>query len=127
MMEEYDIDEVVDELFDCRRIVLEHVGYREQWRDYPLDDARDDYWTVRRGKLSHVGAGDREVLEQWLAAEDAGDDGDISGLYQSEVLSQVNQPGVYRGSVLCVVVADTNTDGNVFLQIFRTDREVASP
>jgi hypothetical protein len=119
-----DINDVVDELFDRRQAILDHVKYRERWRDFPFDDGREYYWAVIGGSIKF--SPDRAVVERQLADEETADD-DEKNLYESEISDHDGESGIYRGDVLTLVVADTNTDGNVFLQIFCNDREVAEP
>lgn len=111
------IDDTVDSLFDARKKIFEHVGYRERWRDFPFEDSRAMFWAVRGHKVKFTA--DREALVQWLTTDD-----DSGEKYENEISDHAGESGIYRGIELTVIVSDTNTDGNVFLQIFRNMNEI---
>ena len=117
------IDDEVDNYFTARKAIFEHVKYHERWRDFPLDDSRENYWAVVEGKVRF--SPDRAALAYWLTHDDYGPHGDK--VYENVISDHAGESGVYRGIELTVIVADTNTDGNVFLQILRNTHEVTIP
>ena len=94
---------------DLRNQVFAYFGYVENWRVLPLDDCREYFW-----KLEGEGPGTVKFAdtEQELADE--------SGqYYKNEIYTQRHlKQWVYRGAEFTMVVVDTHTDGNQFLQIF---------
>ena len=119
-----DIDDVVDSFFDAREAIFEHVGYVEDWRVLPIDDSRDQFWAVDEHEHEWVKfSPSREALVYWLKNDDYGPHGDK--LYENAIYTQRHlSKWVYRGEELTLVVADTNTDGNKYLQLFRNENEV---
>ena len=120
------IGDVVDTFFAQRAAIFKHVGYREDWRILPIVDYRSDYWSVDELEREHVRfSPDREALAYWLAHDDYGKYGDR--LYENSIYTQRHLPRwVYRGKELTIVVVDTHTDGNQYLQLFANDREIKS-
>jgi hypothetical protein len=114
------IDDQIDNYFAARQAIFEHVKYRERWRDMPFEDSREAFWAITSHKVKFSPA--REALEHWLTHDDYGEHGDK--LFENEVSDHAGESGIYRGVELTLVVADTNTDGNVFLQIFRNMNEI---
>lgn len=124
--DDIDIDDIVDSFFDAREAIFDHVGYVEDWRVLPIDDSRDDFWAVDKHDREWVKySPSREALAYWLEHDDFGPHGDK--LYENAIYTQRHLPKwVYRGEELTLVVADTQTDGNQYLQLFRNENEVRS-
>lgn len=105
--------------FALQQQIFDYFGYVQDWRILPLDDARDCYW-----RLDGEGPGSvrfADSVEQ-LDNEEAGD------YYENEIYTQRFLPKwVYRGPEFTMVVVDTHTDGNQYLQIFANDKERPSP
>lgn len=106
--------ELLDKEQAIRQQIFDYFGYQEDWRVLPLDDAREFFW-----KLDGEGPGTVKFAntEEELANEE--------GLYyKNEIYTQRHLPKwVYRGPDYTMVVVDTNTDGNQFLQIFDNAKE----
>jgi hypothetical protein len=122
------IDEIVDDLFDARAKIFKHVGYVEQWHDMPFEDSRDHFWSVGSWGSQIGFSPDREALIYWLEHE--GDHGPFGDkLYSNEIYSGRHdaKDGIHRGAELTMICVDTNTDGNMFFQLFRNDHEVKEP
>ena len=122
--DDLDIDDIVDSFFDARKAIFEHVGYVEDWCVLPIDDSRDQFWSVDADERSWVKfSPSREALAYWLEHDDFGPHGDK--LYENVIYTQCHLPKwIYRGEELTIVVADTQTDGNKCLQLFRNSNEV---
>jgi hypothetical protein len=120
------IDAVVDSFFDARELIFEHVGYKEDWRILPIVDNRDDFWAVDDQEREWVKfSSSREALVYWLGEHEDeygpyGDDLYSNSIYTQRHLSK----WVYRGKELTLIVVDTHTDGNQYLQLFCNDDEV---
>ena len=100
-----------------RQELFEYFGYVEDWVVIPVDDATMYHW-----QLTGEGRGDvvrfAETLEK-LQDEEAGQ------YYENEIYTQRFLPKwVYRGADFTMVVVDTHTDGNKFLQIFDNAKEI---
>lgn len=120
------VDEALDRFFEARAAIFTHVGYVEDWRVLPIDDSRDQFWAVDTHEREWVKfSPKREAIAYWLAEHD-----DEYGPYGNECYENVIytqrhlKKWVYRGAELTLVVVDTQTDGNKFLQIFRNENEV---
>lgn len=120
------VHRTVDEFFAARAAIFEHVGYREDWRVLPLEDSRDQFWTVDAKEVAWVKfSPQRDALTYWLEKhpDEYGPYGQV--LYENSIYTQRFLPKwVYRGAELTLVVADTHTDGNKYLQLFRNENEV---
>lgn len=120
------IDNAVDRYFEARAAIFVHVGYEENWRVLPIDDCRDDFWAVDKAENAWVKfSPKREALVSWLAGPDSEFRSYSDVLYEHRIYTQRHLPKwVYRGTELTLVVADTQTDGNKILQLFRNANEV---
>lgn len=124
-----DINQAIDTFFTMRAEIFAHVGYVEDWRVLPLDDSREMFWNVDPAECQTLRfSASREAIEYWVAQLKLGhDDYGEYGMevYQDVIYTQRHLPKwVYRGELLTMVVADTQTDGNKYLKIFANDREV---
>lgn len=122
------IDDTVDRYFEEREAIFAHVGYVEDWRVLPLDDSRKMFWAVDEHENEWVKfSPEREALRYWLQEheDEYGPYGDK--LYENAIYTQRHLPKwVYRGTELTLVVVDTQTDFNCFLQLFRNTNEIRS-
>ena len=101
-------------LFDdydaLRNKLFEYFGYVEDWRALPFDDARKYFWRLDSGGDGGnvCFAGSEEELKN-----------ETGNYYENEIYTQRHLPKwVYRGAEYTLIVVDTHTDGNQFLQIF---------
>lgn len=120
------VDEVMDRFLEARKELFAHVGYVEDWCVFPVDDSRDQFWTVDKTEREWVKfSPKREALLYWLEEHDD-EYGDYAKvLYQNAIYTQRFLPKwVYRGAELTMIVVDTQTDGNKFVQFFRNDHEI---
>lgn len=116
------IDDEVDKYFEARQKIFEHVKYHERWRDFPLEDSRNSYWAIADNTVKF--SPDHKALVYWLTHDDH-DYGEYADkLFENVISDHAGESGVYRGAELTAIVADTQTDGNVFLQIFRNTHEI---
>jgi hypothetical protein len=76
------------------------------------------YWFVSGGQ-GHGGEVRFAKTAQDLDDEDAGN------YYSNEIYTQRHLPKwIYRGAEYTMIVVDTHTDGNKFLQIFDNSKEI---
>jgi hypothetical protein len=120
------IGDTVDCFFGARAAIFAHVGYAENWCVLPINDSRDQFWAVDKYEREWVKfSPERAPLVYWLGnhADEYGSYGNV--LYQNAIYTQRHLPKwVYRGAELTLVVADTQTDGNKYLQLFCNANEV---
>lgn len=123
------IDDTVDRFFAAREAIFKHVGYIENWCVLPIDDSRDQFWAVDVHEREWVKfSPTRKALRYWLEEHDDEYGSYGKELYQNVIYTQRFLPKwVYRGTDLTIVVADTRTDGNKYLQLFRNANELRVP
>lgn len=104
-----------------RQELFDYFGYVENWKAIPVDDATMYYWQLSGESFGDEGY-DNEVLFADTIEELERQDGNF---YSNEIYTQRHLPKwVYRGADYTMVVVDTHTDGNKFLQIFDNAKEV---
>lgn len=103
---------LLNDYFRLRLELFDYFGYVEDWKVIPIDDATQYHWQVT----------DEEVIFA-DAPEDL--DPETGNYYSNEIYTQRHLPKwVYRGADYTMIVVDTHTDGNKFLQIFNNAKEV---
>ena len=108
--------QLLDQYLDLQKQLFEYFDYVEDWRVIPVDDAREYFW-----HLTGEGAGDEVKFAKEEENLFAGTDTDG---YSNEIYTQRHLPKwVYRGKDFTMIVVDTHTDGNQFLQIFDNTKE----
>lgn len=99
-----------------RQELFDYFGYVEDWVAIPVDDATMYYW-----RLTGEGRGDEVYFADTLEELDL----ESGNFYSNEIYTQRFLPKwVYRGADYTMIVVDTHTDGNKFLQIFDNAKEV---
>lgn len=107
---------LLDDYNEARQKVFDHVGYVEDWVVIPLDDATDYFW-----RLEGEGRGDSVLFAD---TEEELNDEESGATYSNDIYTQrFLSKWVYRGADFTMVVVDTHTDGNKFLQIFDNAKE----
>lgn len=93
--------------------IYNYFGFKEDWAVFPIDDNREMFWriinehTVRFSKT-------KELLDD--------EEGDV---YENEILHHRFYPkAIYEGPEYTMIMVDTHTDGNKFLQIFDNSKRV---
>ncbi len=105
---------LLDQYNDIRNQVLAYFGYVEDWCVLPLEDSREYFWNLDGEGPGIVRFADSE---DELASEDG-------NYYENEIYTQQHlSKWVYRGADYTMVVVDTHTDGNKFLQVFTNANE----
>jgi len=108
--------QLLDQYNTLREQVFAYFEYVEDWRILPIADYRECFW-----KLDGEGPGTVKFAE--TEAELATEDGQY---FENEIYTQRHLPKwVYRGADYTMVVVDTHTDGNQFLQVFANANERA--
>ena len=102
---------LLDEYFSIQRQLFEYFGYEENWRVIPIDDCRGSLWST-----------DGTTVVRFA---DKIEDFATGNYYENEIYTQRHLPKwVYRGEEFTMIVVDTHTDGNKFLQIFNNKLEL---
>lgn len=127
------IDDDVSNYFKLRDKIFAHVGYKQDWCVWQIDDSRDQFWAIN--PAPNPPGDDRERGDIWFSSKretieyvithggEWGPHG--SDFYSNTVYTNRFLPKwVYRGPLLTMIVADTHTDGNKYLQLFRNENEV---
>lgn len=106
---------LLKEYFELQKQIYEYFGYEEDWVVFPIDDSTEYYWKI-------CGEGPRDVCFSKTKEEVINEDGDV---YENEIYTQrFLSKWVYRGKDYTMIVVDTHTDGNKFLQIFDNKKEI---
>jgi hypothetical protein len=115
-----DFDQLLDQYQALRKEVFAYFGYNEDWRVIPLEDSRDYFWRL---ELAHNGVGGKVCYAE--SEDELSDEGGEDGnYYENEIFTCCHLPKhVYRGPDHTMVVVDTRTDGNKFLQVFSNAKE----
>ena len=101
---------------NIRQELFDYFGYKEDWRVIPVDNATIYYW-----RLNGEGHGGEVLFADTVEELESGD----GNSYSNEIYTQRHlEKWVYRGEEYTMVVVDTHTDGNKFLQIFDNKKEV---
>lgn len=98
--------------------LFEYFGYVENWKAIPVDNATMYYW-----QLNGEGAGGEVLFADTVEELESGD----GNSYSNEIYTQRHlEKWVYRGADYTMIVVDTHTDGNKFLQIFDNSKEITN-
>lgn len=105
---------LLDLYLDTQKEIYKYFGYEESWQVFPIDDSRNQFWRVDEvGREVEFADTKEELLEQ------------RGNYYTNEVYHYYHlEKPVYRGKDYTMIVVDTNSDGNRFLQIFSNRKEL---
>jgi hypothetical protein len=93
--------------------IYNYFGFREDWAVFPLDDARRYFWEMSDDEVTFYDT--REAYETQ----------DMAHAYSNEICNHRHYPkAVYEGADFTLIMVDTHTDGNKFLQIFDNSKRV---
>ena len=108
--------QLLNDYLQKQQELFDYFGYVENWKAIPVDNATMYYWHLN-------GEGhDGEVLFADTKEELFSGEGNY---YSNEIYTQRHlEKWVYRGADYTMIVVDTHTDGNKFLQIFDNKKEV---
>lgn len=107
----------INEFETARQKIFDHVGYVEDWVVIPLDFQPNIYWYIN-GEENNGEVCFAETKDDLL-------DWEAGNYYSHTIYTQRFLPKwVYRGKSYTMIVVDTHTDGNKFLQIFDNDFEI---
>ena len=99
---------------EIQKEIYEYFGYVENWRILPLVFDLDMYW-AEDGDTVHFSENKEYLTDIELAGNG----------YSNEIYRQRHLPKhVYRAKDYTMIVVDTHTDGNKFLQVFDNSKEI---
>ena len=109
--------ELLKDYEEKQKQLFEYFGYVEDWVAIPVDDATEYVWNI-------VGTVDDGIVRFSDNADKINDE-DNGDYYENEIYTQRHLPKwVYEGKDYTMIVVDTHTDGNKFLQIFDNRKRV---
>jgi len=110
--------EILNGFFNLRRDIKHYFGYEDDWEMLPLDDERDMYWMLVEGKSPFVVYSEAPLTPKTIS------EGEFC--FGPVFDHRKTRRTAYRRDDLVAVPVDTQTDGNKFLMIFDTAKEVES-
>lgn len=111
-------NETLNGFFRLRREIQDYFGYEEDWDVLPLCDERDMYWMLVKGRKPFIVYSEKPITPESIANGDI----DIVVGVIHDVLN--TRRTLYRRDDLVAVPVDTKWDGNKYLMIFDTAKEV---
>lgn len=108
------MEDVFDEYVKLQKDIFDYFGYVENWRILPLVFDLEMFWAENGTNVVFSESGYN------LTDEDL-----VGNHYCNEIYTQRHLPKhVYRSDKYTMIVVDTNTDGNQFLQVLDNNKEV---
>lgn len=108
---------LLTEFINAQEELFNYFGYEENWRAIPVDSAIEYYW--------HLTDTEEDGSVRFAKSVEVLLDTDSEKYYENEIYTQRHlSKWVYRGEEFTMIVVDTHTDGNKFLQIFANDKEI---
>lgn len=112
------LDALFDDYFELRATIIDAFGHCEDWRQFVITDERDAHWMIAGGE------GDGGLL---VWSPDPFTDAILRAgktIYTARIFTYRHlEQYVFRAHGHVLVLADTQSDGNVFLFALRADRE----
>jgi len=103
---------LLDDYFTIQKQIYDYFGYVDDWKVIPLDDSREYFWYENANEVYFAKTKDDFQTEKY---------------YSNEIFTYRHLPKfVYRAEDFTMIVVDTNTDGNKFLQIFDNNKELTN-
>lgn len=108
--------QLLDQEQAIRQQIFDYFGYQEDWRVLPFSDSRDMLWKLYQDEDGYGSVIFAETDEELNTGE--------GNCYSNVIYTNRHLPKwVYLGAEFTMIVVDTRTDGNQFLQIFSNDKE----
>lgn len=104
---------LLDDYFNSQQKLYDYFDYEEGWVVYPIDDATEYYWYADDDEV--VFSPYRDVV----MGEERGEE------YSNTIYKTRHLPKhVYEANEYTMIVVDSLTDGNKFLQVFDNNKRV---
>lgn len=97
---------MIDDYFNLQQKIYDHFGYEEDWVVIPMDDSRQYFWRLCDDSVEFADTEDE-------LGNECGNY-HVNDIYRQRFLPKF----VYEADDMTMIVVDTHTDGNKFLQIF---------
>lgn len=97
---------LLDDYLNLEKQIYEYFGYKEGWQRLPIEDCRHYYWTIDQEEVLYA-----KFTMDLIKEEEKYFSADIYG-------------EVYETKDFTMILVDTNTDGNKFLQIFDNNKRI---
>lgn len=107
--------QALQDYFKLQKEIYDYFGYEEDWCIFPLEDLTGCYWKLIDNESTLIYAENPDDLED----EDKGNYCAVE-VYRQRFLNK----WVYRGEDYTMVLVDTQTDGNKFLEVLSNNKEV---
>ena len=110
------ISDVIDSYFGAHDELCDVFGYQHDWRVFPFSDERDSYWMLTSEENGSL------VTSRVPFTKESVEEG--KKIFTAKVYTYRHlKKWVYRRDGHVLVLADTQTDGNVFLFILDESKE----
>lgn len=109
---------LLEQYLKLQKEIYDYFGYVEDWCVIPLDDATKYYWCLNTGIIRFCDANNHDEAKQILL-EEAGD------FYENETyINRHIGKAIFEALNYTMIIVDTHTDGNKFLQIFDNSKRI---
>ena len=114
---------LLDDYFKLQQELFSYFGYEQNWVTIPFDDSTMYWWYLDQDERGHGEVTFAETESDLRSAlDDINFDGDY---YSNEIYTQrFLKKWVYEGRDYTMVVVDTHTDGNKYLQVFDNSKRL---
>lgn len=110
------MEDLVNNFFKFEEELCKAFGYTHDWRIFPIVDERENYWGLTEGE--------KKVCHSPLA-NNVGGEIDGNQCYSASVYTYRHlSKWVYRTEKYTMILMDTHCDGNIYLGIFDSSKEV---
>jgi len=109
---------LLKEYFELQKQIYDYFGYQEDWVVIPLEDSTEYYWCLGEGFYGNsvLFFEDKENLIEAIKTGNYYS----NSIYHQRFLDKC----VYRKDDYTMIVVDTHTDGNKFLQVLDNSKEL---
>jgi hypothetical protein len=111
-----ELERLLMSYFACKHAIHKFFSFEPGWREIPISDDTEYWWLIEEhgdGGVVRYGEGDVKSDRSYYSSE----------IYTTRHLKKY----VYRTETHTAIAVDTQTDGNVFLNIFDNAKEVTDP
>lgn len=97
---------------EALKAVHDYFGFVEHWQVYPIDDATKYWWIINDGEVLFYDSFEAYGTQDGIHS------------YSNEIFYNVNYQTIWKGKEYTMILVDTHTDGNRFLQIFDNSKKI---
>lgn len=124
----------LSEYFNLQKEIYDYFGYVEDWVVIPLEDGTENYWNICDDEYYHspqkYSLTEFKEFKDYLCNMSLEEDPlEIKALYHNMYGGLIYKQRflkkwIYRGKDYTMIVANTQSDGNIFLYVFDNTKEV---